>query len=630
MKKINRFFGRCAAAVCTAAVVLSAASLSASADKTDPFDPEYVFDPASLDFDSIGSTIENIRKNALSPDWGGGGASIAAAVFRGNEVMYEGYFGEIDMENHIPADENSVYEWGSISKTMVWVSVMQLWEQGKLDLDADIRTYLPEGFLRYLSYDEPITMTNLMNHSGGWCETTYSIQTDSESDIPALEEALRSTEPAQMYRPGEVTAYSNWGASLAAYIVERVSGTDYTEYVHKNILEPLGMEHTAVSANHRDNEWVRSQREKLRSYEYKSFLAEGYKLLGSRMAYIKLYPSGAATGTLGDLAKYAMAFVDDSAPLFQNKETQEKLFSGATDMSMFSCGFYAADYTVRTFGHSGATVSCVSNMLFDRDSKVGLVVLTNEPAGNYIYSVLPPLIFEDFRERIKYMSMLSEEEPVILDGYYIEAALNRGGLMKFLSCLNTASGEDIPNIYRIDGRLYQISEQGTAVLLEEKTYSDGGTGLVVGGAAEFIREKLYIPKLCALTAYFMLAAGSFFVLLVKLKMKRAGKLQSCTGIWLITAGQAASVVSVIFLIVSASFAVMEEYYGLPKAVGVSAGIAQTLCIALYAAAAAASVYASAAKKLCRLDRLRYGLDTVCNAAALFIAVYFEMYKFRGC
>lgn len=628
MKKINRFFGRCAAAVCTAAVALSAFGISASADNTDPFDPEYVFDPADLDFDSIGSTIEKIRKNDLSPDWGGGGASIAAAVFRGNEVMYEGYFGETDMENHIPADESSVYEWGSISKTMIWVSVMQLWEQGKIDLDADIRTYLPEGFLRYLSYDEPVTMTHLMNHCGGWCETTYSIQTDSESDIPTLEEAVSSTEPAQIYRPGEVTIYSNWGAALAAYIVERVSGTDYTEYVHKNILEPLGMEHTAVSANHRDNEWVRTQREKLKSYEYKTFPEEKYKLMGSRMAYIKLYPAGSATGTLGDLAKYAMAFVDDSAPLFRNKETQDKLFSGAMDISMFSYGFYATDYTVRTFGHNGGTVSCVSKMLFDPDSKVGLVILTNEPAGNYVYSVLPSLIFEEFRERIKYMSMLSKGETVVLDGYYTLSQSNNAGLMKFYSFLNTVPGEAVPNIYRIDGKLYQLDSYGTPAPIIEKTYRDGGTGLVIG-SAELIREKMYVPKLCVLTVYFMLAAGAFFILLVKLKMKKAGKLRGYTGIAVITAGQAAKVVSVIFLMVSASFA-FTEIYGLPKAVGVSAGVVQIICIALYAAAALISAYALAAKKPSGLGKLRYGLGIVCNAAAVFAAVYFEMYKFWGC
>ena len=183
-------------------------------------------------------------------------AGFEAVVFCGDEIVYEGYFGETDRERHIPCGEDSVFEWGSISKTMTWVSAMQLWEQGRLDLDADIRDYLPDGFLRYLRYDEPITMQNLMDHTGGWCETTYNISTTDSSKLTTLAEALQETEPAQVNRPGEVVSYSNWGAALAAYVVECVSGMDYADYVHENIFDRLGMEHTSIAADFSDNEWV--------------------------------------------------------------------------------------------------------------------------------------------------------------------------------------------------------------------------------------------------------------------------------------------------------------------------------------------------------------------------------------
>ena len=217
--------------------------------------------PTGITFDSIGTEIENLAKENE-----GDYASFATAVFNGEEVLYSGHFGYIDRENQIVADENTVYEWGSISKMLVRVSVMQLHEQGKLDLNADIQTYLPEGFLTKLKYDEPITMMHLMNHNAGWEETKAALEVADEADIISLEEALKKTEPAQTFKPGEITAYSNWGAALAGYIVERVSGMDYVEYLHKNILEPLGMEQTSVSADYRDNEWVRTQREKTKAY----------------------------------------------------------------------------------------------------------------------------------------------------------------------------------------------------------------------------------------------------------------------------------------------------------------------------------------------------------------------------
>jgi CubicO group peptidase (beta-lactamase class C family) len=70
---------------------------------------------------------------------------------------------------------------------------MQLYEQGKIDLEKDIREYLPEGFLSKFSYDEPITMINLMNHNAGWQETTYDVGVKDTSDIVNLETALHMT-----------------------------------------------------------------------------------------------------------------------------------------------------------------------------------------------------------------------------------------------------------------------------------------------------------------------------------------------------------------------------------------------------------------------------------------------------
>ena len=137
--------------------------------------------------------------------------------------MYEGAFGYADRENGIVADADTVYEWGSISKTLVWVSVMQLWERGEIDLEKDIREYLPENFLRKLKYDDPITMLNLMNHNAGWSENVWAFQTDDEEEIKSLGEILQETEPVQVYRPGEVSSYSNYGAALAGYVVECIT-----------------------------------------------------------------------------------------------------------------------------------------------------------------------------------------------------------------------------------------------------------------------------------------------------------------------------------------------------------------------------------------------------------------------
>ncbi len=117
--------------------------------------------------------------------------SGAVGVFRGDKILYTNYYGATDRANNKAVDSDSVFEWGSISKTLIWVSVMQLKEQGKIDLDRDVREYLPEGFFQHLSYAEPITMMNLMNHTAGWQESTSLIFVTAKNELKHLGDALQ-------------------------------------------------------------------------------------------------------------------------------------------------------------------------------------------------------------------------------------------------------------------------------------------------------------------------------------------------------------------------------------------------------------------------------------------------------
>lgn len=159
-------------------------------------------------------------------------AGMSVAVYDENGVIYQNAFGYADKENGLAVDEDTVYDWGSVSKTLIWISVMQLVEQGELDLEEDIGAYMPQGFLTNLTYDKKITMLDLMNHQAGFQEMYLGVQTVYEEEAVSLEEALRKNQPKQVYEPGTVTAYSNWGAALAAYVVQNISGMDYADYVY--------------------------------------------------------------------------------------------------------------------------------------------------------------------------------------------------------------------------------------------------------------------------------------------------------------------------------------------------------------------------------------------------------------
>lgn len=206
--------------------------------------------PSGTSFGEIGEAMQTFEKKHADTT-----AGLAVSVFTKTEDVTQ-YVGYTDMEQKIKTDETSVFEWGSTTKLLVFLSVMQQQEQGKLDLDADIRTYLPKDFLKNLTFAEPVTMTELMNHTAGFQEEYVGVYEKGITAYPSLKEALYAHEPQQVYKPGTVTAYSNWGVALAAYIVTRVSGQEFSSYVKEHIFNPLGMEHTAVSVDLSDCPWV--------------------------------------------------------------------------------------------------------------------------------------------------------------------------------------------------------------------------------------------------------------------------------------------------------------------------------------------------------------------------------------
>ncbi|MDD6488987.1 MAG: serine hydrolase [Clostridia bacterium] len=349
--------------------------------------------PSGILYNDIPETIESyVEKHTETM------AGMSVALYDGNGTIYQNDFGYADKENNILVDEQTVYDWGSTSKLLIWISVMQLVEQDKLDLQEDIRNYLPDGFLKNLSYDKAITMLDLMNHQAGFQETFFT-QTADEKKVGSLEEALSSHQPKQIYEPGEVTAYSNWGAALAAFIVERVSKTDYVEYVHKNIFEPLGMEHTSIGATYQDHAWVKQQREKLVCYD-----ALGEKLPGNGIYYIFIYPAGSATGTIYDLLTFAQAITPNenkSCPLFKNQKTLEQLYTatsfyGSSGVPNNYHGFFSSKYGVETLGHSGNTFGCSTMLQFDPDTGIGMVVMTNQAYETVYNYNMYKLIFGKF------------------------------------------------------------------------------------------------------------------------------------------------------------------------------------------------------------------------------------------
>lgn len=199
--------------------------------------------PSGLPVTSLATEIETFVADHQATT-----AGVNIAVFTVDDVLYRNAFGHADRDRSRPLSTDDVMEWGSITKLLTWVSVMQLEEAGKIDLDTDVRDYLPVDFTIGLKYKQPVTLSNLMNHQGGFGDKIMGTIVMVTPDYPAytLPEALLRYEPEQLYQPGQISAYSNWGAALAAYTVEMISGIPFADYVHQNIFKPLNMNDTGL------------------------------------------------------------------------------------------------------------------------------------------------------------------------------------------------------------------------------------------------------------------------------------------------------------------------------------------------------------------------------------------------
>ena len=187
--------------------------------------------------------------------------SLAACIVKDKEVVWEGTYGFANLNDQIPATNQTVYTVMSISKTFIAVSIMQLVEDDKIKLDQDINLYLPFKVRNPSHPTVPITVEMLLTHTSSiaWPQEEDGINDFSYlypmDEMPLISEWIPEyllpggskykQSIWKTYKPGEMELYSNIATSLLALIIENVTGTDYRDYCKENILEPLEMHNTA-------------------------------------------------------------------------------------------------------------------------------------------------------------------------------------------------------------------------------------------------------------------------------------------------------------------------------------------------------------------------------------------------
>lgn len=374
-----------------------------------------------------------------------GTAGLSLGVYKDGQVIYKKHHGYMDVENQIKADKQSIYEWGSVSKVLIWVSVMQLKEAGKVDLDSDVRHYFSDEINRQLQFQKTVSLRQLMNHQGGFQEVTYPVEFSKAEDLVDFGDLLMASEPPQIYKPGTVTAYNNWSAALAAYVIENVAGVPFDQYVHENIFSNLDMDHTALRPDWSDNPFVQENRQHSKAYYY---TAETKESLGPSIVHIGLYPAGACCGTLDDFLKFTAAFTDPETKLFQNPQTLSEMLEASSTYSNGDDrnhhGLWSLDCGSHVIGHSGNTQGFTATFFFDPESRIGYAVMTNE-VGETAYNYgLAEVLFGKYIGEVK-------EGPDISGIYYSKRTIERGcaRMIKYLSMILPIIKTEDPGLFRM-------------------------------------------------------------------------------------------------------------------------------------------------------------------------------------
>ena len=321
-------------------------------------------------------------------------AGAVVAIVKDGEVLTERGYGYADVAAKKPVDPKmTLFRPGSVSKLFTWTAVMQLVEAGKIDLDADVNQYL--DFKIPPREGKPITMRNLMQHTAGFEEQAKGVITENPK-APGFEALLKAWVPERVFAPGTTPAYSNYGASLAGYIVQRLSGESFDSYIEKHIFEPLEMTHSIF------RQPLPPELAPLMSKGYRTASGEpgGFEIVGPA-------PAGSLSSPGEDMAHFMIAHLQGGE--YHGK----RILSAATaqlmhdspltllpPMNRMELGFFETNINGReVIGHLGDTEYFHTSLHLFLKENVGFYVSFNSLGKEGAAGSLRTALFQDFADR---------------------------------------------------------------------------------------------------------------------------------------------------------------------------------------------------------------------------------------
>lgn len=361
-------------------------------------------------------------------------ADIAGAVVvivKDGQILTQKGYGFSDVAKRAPVSpETTLFRPGSVSKLFTWTAVMQLVEQGKVDLDADVNGYLDFQIPPYRG--KPVTLRQVLTHTAGFDEVArYLITPDPDGMLP-LDEVLKRSLPPRVYAPGSTPAYSNYATALAGYVVERVSGQSFDDYLDSHIFQPLGMQHSSF-------------RQPLPK-ALEPLMSKGYKTAGGEpkpFEFVLPAPAGSLSASGADMGRFMIAHLNKGAGLLK-PETAALMHDyrapGVGPLNVMALGFYEQHANGhRAIGHGGDTQWFHSLLMLFPDSNTGFFLSINSLGDPGAAGSLRNALFHQFANRYlapvapepaqKIDVKTSREHGALLAGNYVNS---RGAVDNFM------------------------------------------------------------------------------------------------------------------------------------------------------------------------------------------------------
>ena len=301
---------------------------------------------------------------------------LAFTIVKDGQLFFSKGYGYADVENQIPVEpDKTVFRVGSVSKLVTAVTLMQVVEQGNLDLNTDINQYLSSTQIPD-TYPQPVTIKHLLTHTAGFEDRIIGILAEDEAGIRPLGEFLANYPVERVYPTNAVHSYSNYSFTLAGQLVTEGSGLPFNQYVTENIFQPLEMAYSTF--------------EQPVPQDVSSKVAIGYANTGTGYEvgpdiYLQIGPAGSLSTTAEDMAHFMIAMLADGR--YQNtqilqeetaQQVKQQQFTHHADLPGMTLGFKERYINgQRLIGHGGDIDTFASQMILLPEHNIGFFMVYN-------------------------------------------------------------------------------------------------------------------------------------------------------------------------------------------------------------------------------------------------------------